>query len=149
MKFCYICNKHKASNDFHVNNRSKDGLQSRCKSCKHNYQMSRKHLTRVYDAKYRRDNKEHLDKIRLEYRKTSKYKESHKRGVANYRKNNPEIYKAYKLVQVAKKNGTLIVKPCKSCGSEKNVHAHHHDYSKPLDVEWMCASCHGKEHRTV
>lgn len=37
--------------------------------------------------------------------------------------------------------------PMYRCGTDKNVHGHHHDYSKPLDVEWLCSTCHGIEHR--
>lgn len=35
---------------------------------------------------------------------------------------------------------------CEGCGAP-NAHAHHEDYSKPLDVRWLCSTCHGLEHR--
>jgi len=41
-----------------------------------------------------------------------------------------------------------VIKPevCARCGQKGVLHGHHHDYSKAFDVEWICASCHGKEH---
>jgi hypothetical protein len=57
----------------------------------------------------------------------------------------PEKHKARDAVKKAKKSGKLIPKPCLICGDEK-VHAHHEDYSKPLDVKWMCVKCHHAEH---
>lgn len=57
----------------------------------------------------------------------------------------PEKHKARDIVRRAKKSGKLIPKPCFICG-EINVHAHHEDYFNPLDVKWMCAQCHHKEH---
>lgn len=52
---------------------------------------------------------------------------------------------------VAVKHG-VVVKPeaCQRCGSvvsKRHLHGHHHDYDRPLDVEWICSLCHGKEHR--
>lgn len=35
--------------------------------------------------------------------------------------------------------------PCEECGVCE-VHAHHTDYSKPLDVRWLCAPCHIRGH---
>jgi len=32
---------------------------------------------------------------------------------------------------------------CERCGSPKKVQAHHHDYTRPYDVQWLCAKCHG------
>ena len=58
----------------------------------------------------------------------------------------PERVKARTQVYGALRNGTLIKLPCKVCDSPRS-HAHHQDYNKPLDVEWLCAKCHGMEHR--
>ena len=38
---------------------------------------------------------------------------------------------------------------CERCGARpprRLLHAHHPDYSKPLDVVWLCSTCHGREH---
>jgi DnaJ-class molecular chaperone len=41
-----------------------------------------------------------------------------------------------------------VVKPtrCDDCGATGQINGHHHDYSKPLDVQWLCAACHGRAH---
>lgn len=35
---------------------------------------------------------------------------------------------------------------CSACGAECQPEAHHNDYSRPLDVEWLCRKCHQKRH---
>lgn len=42
-------------------------------------------------------------------------------------------------------NGTLVKQPCEVCGALK-VEAHHDDYSKPLDVRWLCRIHHIEHH---
>lgn len=44
-----------------------------------------------------------------------------------------------------------LVRPlsCERCEKVGTVHAHHHDYSKSLEVEWLCRHCHAAEHRSI
>lgn len=35
---------------------------------------------------------------------------------------------------------------CSRCGDEGDIQAHHPDYDRPLEVEWLCVSCHVEEH---
>ena len=37
-------------------------------------------------------------------------------------------------------------KACEGCGYALPVAAHHPDYTKPLDVEWLCVDCHAGRH---
>jgi len=44
-----------------------------------------------------------------------------------------------------------VVRPalCSRCHAEGKVTGHHHDYSKPLDVIWLCYQCHADEERRI
>ena len=50
-------------------------------------------------------------------------------------------------VRLAVKEGRLV-RPaeCPSCLWTGIIHGHHEDYANPLDVVWLCASCHAKYH---
>ena len=65
-----------------------------------------------------------------------------------WRKANPEKRKAQTAVQRAVKRGTLVRPEACACGNPK-VEGHHADYSKPLEVEWLCRRCHKRKHRRL
>ena len=44
--------------------------------------------------------------------------------------------------------GRLTRLPCEVCGEAK-TDAHHEDYSKPLDVRWLCHACHIKHEKEL
>lgn len=56
-----------------------------------------------------------------------------------------EHHKARSLVRRAVEAGRLIRKPCEVCGSSP-ADAHHDDYSKPLNVRWLCRPHHAEHH---
>jgi hypothetical protein len=62
---------------------------------------------------------------------------------------NPEKVAARRVVNAAIKHGDLTRGThCESCASTNNIDAHHEDYSKPLEVIWLCRSCHQRLHDT-
>lgn len=122
---------------FYKNAASKDGLDHRCKKCDNArtslYRKSHLEIGRNFSRKYR---KLYPDKTR----------ESARRAVKTWYLNNKEKVKAHKKVARAIKNKTLIRENC-FCGEK--AQAHHEDYSKPLDVIWLCHLHHKEKHRVV
>lgn len=55
-------------------------------------------------------------------------------------------YEVRQLTHSAIQRGRLIRKPCEKCGNEK-TDAHHDNYSKPLDVRWLCRPHHAEFHK--
>lgn len=49
-------------------------------------------------------------------------------------------------VKNALTTGKIVKLPCQVCGEIK-VEAHHTDYSKPLEVEWLCRKHHLEVHK--
>lgn len=44
-----------------------------------------------------------------------------------------------------------VTKPaqCSECTETYNLHGHHPDYAKPLDVVWLCPACHNRLHNAL
>lgn len=57
----------------------------------------------------------------------------------------PEKERARSRLAYAVRRGYVARQPC-ACGAPI-AEAHHDDYSKPLDVRWLCRACHVAEHR--
>lgn len=99
----------------------------------------RKEITRQYSIK----NKAILNKKSREWHKKNpqKGRESTKR----WRKANPEKRNAQARAQnnIKIPEGQL----CVLCNIKKAIDRHHEDYSKPLDVQFLCRGCHLLVHR--
>lgn len=44
------------------------------------------------------------------------------------------------------KAGILVRQPCEVCGATKKIEAHHDDYTKPMDIRWLCKQHHDEFH---
>jgi ribosomal protein S27AE len=59
------------------------------------------------------------------------------------------MYSVHGKVARAKQKGELTVQPCEVCGTTDNIMAHHDDYTKPLDVRWLCPKHHRQFHVSI
>lgn len=56
-----------------------------------------------------------------------------------------EKIRARKAVNHAVAAGVIVPGSCEQCGASP-AQGHHDDYTKPLDVRWLCAGCHSRHH---
>ena len=64
---------------------------------------------------------------------------------------NPWVGEVHGKVQVALRNKVISRGPCQRCGNTKSE-AHHEDYTKPLEIMWLCRRCHiavDQRHRKI
>lgn len=106
-----------------------------------------------YSAEWWRDyRKKNATKLRAYKRNydATRYKTHNESELARrykWKAEKPEGHKAHLIVFHALKKGELEKLPCEICGVER-VDAHHNDYSKPLEVRWLCPVHHSAEHRS-
>jgi hypothetical protein len=69
--------------------------------------------------------------------------EEFRASVTAWRRTYPERRAAHHAVEKAVRTGKLI-RPtiCERCGKDCKPDGAHTDYSKPLDVLWLCRRCH-------
>lgn len=85
----------------------------------------------IYHAKWYEKNGIKLDK-------------EQKEKLKKWRQDNPEKVKASNILNKAVET-RKIKRPlsCSNCGkTNTKIIGHHHDYNKPLDIIWLCSSCH-------
>ena len=148
-KLCCCCEKVKPVEEFYL---KREGLytwpSSICRPCdrekSREWRQGHLEYTRVYDRRrYYEKSDRHADIIsraRTRLRRPDYLQE--------WRTKNPEKYDAQTKLNNAVRDGKVF-KPdtCSRCSGTGRVIGHHHDYSEPLDVIWLCAPCHGLEHR--
>jgi hypothetical protein len=156
MKKCNKCFEVKPLVDFYTHPKSSDGHLGKCKEC--SKVLSREN--RLANVKYYRD----YDKFRFEndprvLKRNQIYAKSDQGKLVNnilkkkWINKNPVARASHVILGNAVKYGK-IDKPnnCSCCGNftpSRKLHAHHHDYAKPLDVTWVCVQCHTNIHKEV
>ena len=89
---------------------------------------------------------EHREEILDRQRTVERNKRREREKV--YRERDREKKLAKNAVYRAVCHGTITKKPCEVCGSDE-VQAHHDDYSKPLEVRWLCRRHHSDLHNKI
>lgn len=124
MKRCRSCLEEKETQHFVRNRARRDGLSNQCLVC-----------SRAHDA-IRDQQPKRLERQREKAKKIER---------------NPEQGMAVAALRRGVATGHVLKWPVcavPECSAEK-VEAHHFDYSRPLDVVWLCRSCHMQAHALV
>lgn len=146
MKKCFRCKKEKDESEFYSHKKMRDGLLGKCKECTKKDNILNREKNKEYYKEYdkARAMLPHRVKARKEYIKNNPYIKT--KADKKYRTKFPEKYKAVNAVNNALRCGRLFKKPCAICENEI-TEAHHEDYSKPLEVIWLCAKHHAELHK--
>jgi hypothetical protein len=137
-KVCYACGDEKNIDSFYRSKVNSDGRIGKCKAC------------RLLECKeYRHKN---IDRVREHDRERKAGRVGGYEETKLWRKRHPEKLRAQKIASRAVRDGLLTIETtCQGdgCDFEGDLHKHHDDYSKPLDVKWLCPSCHHSLCRSV
>ena len=88
------------------------------------------------------------EKLLSKYKTEQKYKDRRAKVIKTYIAKNPQKKSAQLQVQNSIRDGRLLRMPCTLCGNPKSE-GHHEDYSKPLDVIWLCRKHHRERHKEM
>ncbi len=135
LKTCFKCSVTKPLTEFYRHAQMGDGHLNKCKECAKADVYTHRHVTH-------RDSVIAYDRARA---KTPERIEAAKSIKQGWLEKYPERRKAHLLVQYAMRKGDMEPLPCFICG-ELKTEAHHPDYSRPLDVVWLCTQHHKDTH---
>ena len=149
-KKCFKCGEVKCLSDFYKHPKMPDGHVNKCKDCNKRDVRENREKRADYYREY--DKKRSMKPHRVEARKLYQNSEQGKAVInqikSKWIERNPIKRSAHIMVGNAVRDGR-IMKPssCESCGiSPKRLNGHHDDYARPLEVRWLCQSCHKKWH---
>ena len=155
IKTCKKCGKKKELSQFYKHSEMKDGCLNICISCKRLYALEYRKKNKVkvieYDRKRgrlelrRQSYERYIERLKLN--DPNKYKSMREKALKKYNEKSKRKKTARAKVYEAIRLG-LLIRPelCAVCGKKGKIDAHHKDYNKPLEVIWLCKTCHGKEH---
>jgi hypothetical protein len=134
--------------NFYKHPKMADGHLGKCIACTKKEVEERRKYLEQHDPVWRE--KERLRQIgkanrqKARLRGTEVFRVWQKKAGEKWMRDNPNGKRAHGIVKRAIASGRLT-RPnrCQRCGNKHPIiEAHHDDYSKPLDVEWLCKRCH-------
>jgi hypothetical protein len=130
-----------------------DGYLNKCKQCARKDTVENRAKNVGYYKEYDKERDKLPNRVeqKLAYSKTPKGKQAKVKACRKWNESNKDKYIAHIAVNNAVRDGVLT-KPqtCSKCGKGNcRIEGHHNDYSKPLEVLWLCNSCHKSLHKDL
>lgn len=152
MKKCFKCGIEKELRCFYVHPVMGDGHLNKCIDCtkKDAREHRIKNIEKIQEYDRERGRTRKRKKLNRDRQRnaTPEQRERLKIFRKRWLEKNQDRRAAQVILGHAVRDGR-IEKPnkCGLCGNKGMIHGHHSDYTKPLDVLWLCVSCHAKKHR--
>lgn len=115
-------------------------LQQRRENYKENLERHRNYARNSY----KRNRDQRMADLRKYYHHNKEERIAYSK---DWREKNREKYRAYYTLKNAIRSGSVKKRLCSVCGTKERVDGHHEDYSKPLEVIWLCPTHHKERHR--
>jgi hypothetical protein len=148
MKTCIACGGEFELNDFYGHSGMADGHLNKCKSCCKKQAAARRQVKLKEIKAYDKERGLLPRRLKANRDRQKANPLPHLKANIKYIRKNPDKAVAWATVAEAVEDGTLERQPCEVCGKKK-VHAHHDDYSKPLEIRWLCDEHHKERHRRL
>lgn len=150
MKTCFKCQRCLPRDQFYRHAAMGDGLLGKCKDCTKADIARRAVVKREELLAYDRQRAmlPHRVAGRKEYSQTEQGRRAHAKALRRSGERYPEKRHARITFGNAVRDGKIVRKPCEVCGDHKSE-GHHPDYSKPLEVRWLCNKHHRDQHRPI
>lgn len=136
-KTCFKCRAEKPLSEFYRHAAMRDGLLGKCKPCTKKDATENRNKKIDYYRQYDRERAKLPERIALAVSVTKAWRAQDASRSA-----------AHSAVARAIRQGVLHKENCARCGAENSM-AHHEDYSKKLEVVWLCAACHKQRHKEI
>ena len=141
-----LCRKCKAEIQIEWRNKNKEKVNKEKRDRYHNNIEHNRELQRKAGKRFRENNPEGNAAIKKRWKQKNKDKLI--QYFKSYRARSPEKAKAGQAVRNAIHVGKMTrPNKCSRCEKECKPEGHHPDYSKPLEVIWLCKKCHTEEHK--
>ena len=155
MKACKACGVEKPLDEYYRDSLMRDGHVNRCKDCARARNRENRAKNAEYYRAYDRSRSIFPQRVKLRSERLERLKNDPElRAKANeaqarWKDRNVIKRRCHVVTGNALRDGRLVPRPCERCGHAINVQAHHEDYTKPLEVVWLCPPCHGARHREI
>jgi hypothetical protein len=111
------------------------GAKSTCEACKQKQYRNNRgdHLHSYYQEWYKKHGRNRAD--------------SYAEKILEWQEEHPDrVNAAQKLRYALRVRKVKKADSCQDCKRTTRLSAHHEDYSNPLEVVWLCSSCHKLRH---
>jgi ribosomal protein S27AE len=134
LKECFKCHGLFDVSGFYGHPQMASRLLGKCKECTKADVRANYRATKPQRQAYERERGQRAERKAAKREYDNRYNRAHK-----------DRLRCHNAVNKAIMAGKLLRQPCSACGADP-AQAHHDDYSKPLDVRWLCFVCHRRHH---